>query len=303
MHNRNTKVETIPLYSLTGDLLLQPTSQEIQKKIPNRLFRSGDAVVIAKKHERILVERAGLIEEENALAAYVDKKRDKRRIPAEVGIECVIRTHRNSNGIHFLVDGKAESAKGRLRGCFDTSDYEEARDYLFAFIEAAGKWIDPAWFHSLLHEPMRKNKKKTSMQGKVKVKDNATGRPAAAEHRRGPAWRGLCNALRDLCRQPGEETPACTITEKEIIVQFLEDYGEVRLFLEERGLLKVTPVSQEIIRMVRIRTGRCVFEYQQQLYLPYRLALEIIHELRVLQGTYEISGAANRSASSAACIE
>jgi hypothetical protein len=75
-----------PHYLLTQDALPQPPSPEIREKIPARIIVSGEAIALAKKYERVLVERAGLIEKENALAAYVDKRRDKRHSPAEIGI-------------------------------------------------------------------------------------------------------------------------------------------------------------------------------------------------------------------------
>uniref|UniRef100_A0A372IIX9 Uncharacterized protein n=1 Tax=Paracidobacterium acidisoli TaxID=2303751 RepID=A0A372IIX9_9BACT len=270
------------------------------RQISGRIFRGGDALELAKKYERILIERAGLIEQQGALAAYVDKKRDRRRTPAEIGIECAIRPHRNGNGVHFQVEGSAHSINGSLTGRFNASNYEEARDCLFAMIEATGKWIDPAWFQKLLRDPADGNERRRTRQLKKAAEEKPIIRPDLAADRRGPAWRGLCRALRDLCRQRGSEIPACVVTEREVIFHLPEGRGEVRLSVAERGLLKVTPLSQEIIRMVRIRTGGCAFEFHQALHSPYRMALEITHEIRGLMEGMQSRSAAEVQAPSGA---
>ncbi|MBT9333114.1 hypothetical protein [Paracidobacterium acidisoli] len=272
-------------HTLTRDALPQPPSVEIREKISGRIFRDGDAFALAKKHERVLVERAGLARQEDALAAYVDKKRDKRRSPAEVGIECTIRPHQKSSGIYFLVAGRAESRRGTLSGQIDASDYKEARDCLFAMIEAAGKWIDPQWFDRLLHGPSPKNGSKS---GKKNSREEAEAkqmvRQDADRDRRGPAWRGLCKVLRDMCRQKRAANPVCVIAESEIILRLPERREEMRLILEDQGLLKATPISREIIRMVRTRSNGCAFAFHEGLYSPTRMAIELMHELRTFPG-------------------
>ena len=106
-----------------------------------------------------MVERVGLFQREEALAAYVDRRRWRQPQPFDAGIECVIRAHGNAKGLAFLVQVKAERGRETAEGRFQFLGYDEAINCLFGVIEAAGKWIDDRWFNRLLRNSSQKKKR------------------------------------------------------------------------------------------------------------------------------------------------
>jgi hypothetical protein len=231
---------------------------------------------------RILVEHAGLSRHEEALAAYVDRRRWRQPQPFNAGIECVIRAQRTAKGLAFLVQGKAERGEKIAEGKFQFSDYEEAIDCLFAFIEAAGKWIEPRWFNRLLRNSSQKRKSvkpapNNHWAGKTpKVREYVVGDKSL------PLWKAFTRTLREMSRQQDNGNLVCIHDEEKITLRLPQNNVKMQFLLVKDGVMMSTDCGRERIGIVKTRSRGYAFELCGTLYSATRLAIEVLHEARAL---------------------